>query len=154
MEDDLFMEEALKNAKIAFELNEVPVGAVCVYQGKIIAQGYNLVEGVQDATGHAEIRCLKKAQEYFNNWRLCGCVLYTTLEPCLMCYGAAILSRVTKIVYGASDLRHGACGGCFDLHLKTHPIHNIELKGGVLLEPSKKLLKDFFKKVRLNRDGP
>lgn len=148
MEDEGFMQQALLNAKKAFDLGEVPVGAVLVFQGKIIAESFNLVEKNKDATFHAEMQCLKEGQKIFNNWRLNDCTLYTTLEPCLMCYGAAILSRIKRIVYGAHDLRHGACGGCFHLHEQVHPIHNIELKGQVLATEAAQLLKDFFKKVR------
>lgn len=148
MNDHHFMKSALDNAKKAFELKEVPVGAVLVYQNKIIAQGFNQVESTQDATAHAEIFCIKEAQKILGNWRLSECVLYTTLEPCLMCFGALTLSRIQKIVYGASDLRHGACGGCYDLLKHTHPIHNIEVIGGLLKEEAAFLLKDFFKAVR------
>jgi tRNA(adenine34) deaminase len=148
MEDEEFMRAALKNAQIAFEQGEVPVGAVLVYQGNIIAEGYNLVEKNQNATCHAEMQCILEAQKKLSNWRLSECTLYTTLEPCLMCYGAAILARVKKIVYGANDFRHGACGGCFHLHENDHPIHKIDLVGQVLAEESAGLLKSFFKKVR------
>jgi tRNA(adenine34) deaminase len=154
MDDESFMRQALVNAGHAFELNEVPVGAVLVYQGKIIAESHNRVEKFQDATCHAEMGCIQQGQKIFNNWRLTDCILYTTLEPCLMCYGAAVLSRIKKIVYGASDLRHGACGGCFDIHNQPHPIHHVELQGGILLEPSKELLKNFFKKMRNIKNGP
>jgi len=148
MDDEAFMKEALKNAKFAFELGEVPVGSVMVFQENIIATGFNQVEKKQDATAHAEMICLRESQNFFNNWRLNDCVLYTTLEPCLMCFGALTLSRIKKVVYGAPDLRHGACGGCYHLQEKKHPIHNIELKAGVLEEESKALLRNFFKKVR------
>lgn len=148
MEDEEFMQRALENANKAFEQGEVPVGAVLVFQGKIIAEGFNLVEKNQDATFHAEMQCLKLGQKIFSNWRLSDCTLYTTLEPCLMCFGAAVLSRIKKIVYGANDLRHGACGGCFSMHEHKHPIHNIELVGHVLAAESSQLLKNFFKKVR------
>ena len=148
MDDEHFMQEALKNAFDAFSANEVPVGAVLVYQGKIIAQGFNQVEAACVATRHAEMQCLERGAEALGGWRLSECVLYTTLEPCLMCFGAAILSRVKKIVFGANDLRHGACGGCFDLTQTTHPIHNVEVVGGVLRQECGQILKDFFKKVR------
>ncbi len=148
MDDEGFMQKALVNAKKAFELNEVPIGAVLVFQGKIIAEGYNLVEKDHDATSHAEMRCIKEGQSVLKNWRLNDCVLYTTLEPCLMCYGASVLSRIKKIVYGAPDLRHGACGGCYDVRSQPHPIHHVEVVGGVLLDPCKDIIKDFFKKVR------
>ena len=148
MDDEAFMKEALKNAKFAFENNEVPVGAVLVYQGKIITEAYNTVEASRDSTEHAEMKCIREAQKKLSNWRLIDCTLYTTLEPCLMCYGAAVLARVKKIVYGANDLRHGACGGCYHLHDTKHPIHHVELNGGILLEESKLLLKNFFQKVR------
>lgn len=153
MDDFLFMEEALKQAKKAFIENEVPVGSVLVYQNKIIASAYNLVETHQDATCHAEMQVIKQAQKILNNWRLSDCVLYTTLEPCLMCYGAIVLSRIKKIVYGANDLRHGACGGCYHLLDKKHPIHQPEVLGGVMQEEAQAILKNFFKKVRENKDG-
>jgi tRNA(adenine34) deaminase len=153
MDDFFFMEEALKEAKKAYTEKEVPVGAVIVYQNKIIASAYNLVETNGDATSHAEMQVIKEAQKKLNNWRLNDCVLYTTLEPCLMCYGAIILSRIKKIVYGANDLRHGACGGCFNLLDKKHPIHQPEIIGGVLVSEAQALLKDFFKEVREGKNG-
>jgi len=153
MDDLFFMQKALEEAKKAFELNEVPVGAVLVCQKKIIASAYNFVESKLDATMHAEMQVIREGQTVLNNWRLGDCILYTTLEPCLMCYGAIILSRVKKIVYGANDLRHGACGGCFNLLDKKHPIHQPEILGGVEKEQSQILLKEFFKKVRKEKDG-
>jgi len=148
MDDQSFMHQALDLAMKAFNEGEVPVGALVVYEGRILSSGYNQVEKKQDATAHAELIAIKEAQCQIKNWRLTDCTVYTTLEPCLMCYGALILSRVKKIVYAAPDLRHGACGGCYHLHEKPHPIHQPEIYGGVLMEASRQLLKDFFKKVR------
>lgn len=153
MNDHEFMTLALENAKKAFQLGEVPVGAVLVHQNKIIAQGFNQVESTNDATAHAEIFCIKEAQKVLGNWRLSECVLYTTLEPCLMCFGALTLSRIQKIIYATNDFRHGACGGCYDLLQQVHPIHNIEVVGGVLKEEASFLLKDFFKKIREGKDA-
>lgn len=137
------MKAALEEAQKAYAAREVPVGAVIVFQNQIIASAYNQVETLQDATAHAEMLCLKQAAEKLGNWRLLDCTLYCTLEPCLMCAGAIILSRVKKIVWGAQDIRHGA-GGSF-IH---HPIHRVEVHQGVLHHESSKLLKDFFKEQR------
>lgn len=138
------MKEALKEAEIASVKGEVPVGCVLVFQGKIIARSHNLVETLSDATAHAEMLCLKEAAKILNNWRLLESTLYCTLEPCIMCAGALILSRVKKVVYGAPDFRHGAG----DLLHKPHPIHQLEVQGGVLADESSHLLKSFFKDVR------
>src|SRR5574338_1269803 len=109
-DDERFMREAIKQALIAFEHNEVPVGAVIVKKGQIIARGYNQVELLRDATAHAEMLAITSAESALENWRLTGATLYCTLEPCAMCAGAALLSRLDAIVWGAPDIRHGANG--------------------------------------------
>lgn len=148
MYDLFYMGEALKEAKFAFEKEEVPVGAVIVFQNNIIARAHNLVETTRDATMHAEIQCIKKASHVLENWRLLDCTLYTTLEPCAMCGGALILSRISKIIYGAKDFRHGACGGWTNFLNEKHPIHNMVCVGGVLEKEAAALLTEFFQKQR------
>ena len=143
-----YMEEALEEAKKAFAMGEVPVGAVLVAGEKIIARGHNQVECLQDATAHAEILCLKEASRAKQDWRLTETILYVTLEPCSMCLGAAILSRVKKIIWGCSDPRHGALGGWINLAEKEHPIHKIESEGYVMEAESRLLLQTFFQEVR------
>ena len=147
--DEFFMREALKEAQKAFDLGEVPVGAVLVLDGEIIARAYNKVEIDNDATSHAEALCIKMASAFLKNWRLLNTTLYTTLEPCSMCAGALLLSRVSRVVWGAPDLRHGAAGSWVDILTKQHPIHNIDLQGGVLAEESAFLLKKFFRERRI-----
>jgi tRNA(adenine34) deaminase len=143
-EDEFFMREALVEAEKAFAADEVPVGAVLVHQNKIIARAHNQVESLKDATAHAEILCLQRASKILGNWRLLGTTLYCTLEPCSMCAGAMILSRVKKVVWGAPDLRQGACGSLFHILDAAHPIHQIEVEKNVLIEESAALLKKFF----------
>lgn len=142
------MHEALLEAKKAFSLGEVPVGCVIVFENQIISRAHNQTENLIDPTSHAEVLAIKQAAKYFNDWRLSGTTLYTTLEPCTMCAGAAILSRVDTIVWGAPDHRQGALGSHINVLEKKHPIHEIEIRGPVLEEESAYLLKSFFKEVR------
>ena len=109
--DKDYMEVALEEAQKAYDAGEVPVGAVVVFQNQIISRSYNQVESLQDASAHAEMLCLKQAAQKLGNWRLLDCTLYCTLEPCLMCAGAMILSRIKTLVWGAQDIRHGAQHG-------------------------------------------
>jgi tRNA(adenine34) deaminase len=143
--DEYFMELALELALEAFKKNEVPVGAVLVKEGVVIAASHNQVEANGDATSHAEVLCIKKASQALSNWRLLETTLYVTLEPCAMCLGAILLSRVKRVVYAAEDFRHGACGSWVNLLEKKHPIHNIEITKGILKERSAALLSGFFK---------
>lgn len=149
MNDEFFMNAALKEAERAFHEGEVPVGAVLVCDGKIIAKAHNLVETLQDATAHAEVLCLKQGAHILNNWRLNGSTLYCTLEPCSMCAGAMILSRVSTVVWGAPDLRHGADGSWIELLQMEHPIHRIEVRRGILREESAAMLTEFFRLKRI-----
>lgn len=146
--DHFFMKEALKEAEKAYKKNEVPVGAVLVYQNKIISRGYNQVETLKDATAHAEMICLRSGTAFFGNWRLADCTLYSTVEPCVMCAGAMIASRIKRLVWGTEDYRVGANGSWIDLFEKKHPIHEIVLSKHVLKEPCSFILKDFFQKLR------
>lgn len=146
--DLFFMREALKEAKKALEKDEVPVGSVLVLEGKVIARGHNQVELLQDATAHAEILCITSGAAALKNWRLSGTTLYCTLEPCCMCAGAMLSSRIDRLVFGAPDLRVGACGSWIDLFAAGHPIHSIEIVRGILEAESSALLKEFFQKAR------
>lgn len=146
--DEFFMREALEEAKLAMEQDEVPVGAVLVYKGKIIARAHNLVEKLKDASAHAEMLCLKEASKLLDNWRLKETTLYCTLEPCAMCAGAMLLSRVHSLVWGAPDLRHGAHGSWMNLLDANHPIHNVIVRTKILEEESAALLREFFQRKR------
>lgn len=142
------MLEALKEAWKAFNAKEVPVGAVLVREGQIIARGYNQVELLKDATAHAEMLCLTAGEVALDNWRLVKTTLYCTLEPCAMCVGAMYLTRIGKLVYGAPDLRHGAGGSWTNLLALKHPTHQFEVETGVLADQSAELMRLFFQKRR------
>lgn len=146
--DNFYMQIALQEAEIAFKKNEVPVGCVIVSGDLILAKAHNLVEACLDATAHAELLCIKKASEALGNWRLNGVTLYTTLEPCSMCFGAIMLSRIKRVVFAAKDLRHGACGSWVDLSKEKHPTHSIEINSGLYEDEASMLLKKFFRKRR------
>ncbi len=146
--DEEFMQIALKEALKAYKKGEVPVGAVLVQDGKIVAKAHNLVEKRQDATAHAELVCIQKASKNKKNFRLTDCTLYTTLEPCLMCAGAIVLSRVKKIVYAAFDLRHGAIVSTYQVFENRHPIHTPEFKQGPYQDQAAEIMRKFFKQQR------
>jgi len=146
--DLYYMGLALREAQKAFEEDEVPVGAILVQDNRVIAKGHNQVEMLQDATAHAEMLALTSAFSYFNSWRIPNLELYCTLEPCTMCAGAIIASRVKRLVYAAPDIRLGACGSFVDLMSEKHPMHQVEIHGGVLEEESAFLLKTFFQQKR------
>lgn len=142
------MKEALKEAYKAAAKGEVPVGAVIVAGGEVIARGHNLKERLADPTAHAEILALREAALRLGSWRLNDCTLYVTMEPCPMCAGAAIQGRVQRIVYGAPDPRAGAAGSCVDLLGATCFNHRVEVAGGVLGEKCTRLVQEFFRKLR------
>lgn len=146
------MKEALKEARKAFSQDEVPIGAVLVKDGKIIARGHNQVELLQDATAHAEMLCLTSAAGVLENWRLEETTLYCTLEPCCMCAGAIINSRVKRLVWGAPDSRVGVHGSWIDLFEKKHPIHNLEITPRILEAESAELMRSFFQKKRREKE--
>ncbi len=152
MDDEFFMKLALEEARKAFLLGEVPVGAVVVHKGEMIASGYNQVEMKKDASFHAEMVALKQAAEVLGGWRLQECTLYCTLEPCCMCAGSMYLFRIASLVWGAPDLRHGANGSLVDLFTIDHPIHAVSIKGGVMQEECGQILKEFFQKRRGEKD--
>ena len=148
MTDSVFMQEALKEARKAYKEGEVPVGAVLVGNGKVIARGHNQVELLKDATAHAEMLCIGSGAVALGNWRLLDTTLYCTIEPCCMCAGALFLSRVKRLVWGAPDLRHGANGSFCDLFALKHPTHSIEVTSGVLADICGALIQEFFRERR------
>lgn len=143
-----YMLEALNEARLAFSEEEVPVGAILVYKGAIIARDHNRVEKKKDCTAHAEILCIRKAAEVIGDWRLTDATLYTTLEPCSMCAGAIILSRIPIVVWGASDIRYGAGGTQIDLFTALRSVHKVNVIKGIFEWESSSLLKKFFSNRR------
>lgn len=142
--DDYFMQEALREAKKAFALDEVPVGAVVVSNNRIIARAHNLTEQLHDVTAHAEMQAITAASNYLGAKYLTDCILYVTLEPCVMCAGALFWSQLAAVVYGAPDTKRGFVSTQIALHPRT------TLKGGVLEADCSALLKDFFARRRLS----
>ena len=141
--DEHFMREALKEAKEALAADEIPVGAVIVHSGKIIARGRNMTEKLNDVTAHAEMICFTSAAAFLNSKYLTDCVLYVTLEPCVMCAGASFWTQIPQIVFGATDAKRGY------QRCKTNLLHpSTKIKGGVLEEACSNLLKEFFRKKR------
>ncbi len=149
--DEYFMRCALELARVASEGDEVPVGAVIVREGRIVSADFNGREELRDATYHAETAAIRKACGALGGWRLIGCELYVTLEPCAMCAGAILNARIPRTVIGADDPKYGAFGSTADL---SHPPfgHRTELVRGVLAEESARLMRDFFLKKRKTRD--
>jgi tRNA(adenine34) deaminase len=138
------MQLALEQAQQAWDLGEVPVGAVVVKDGEVIAVGCNQPIGRHDPTAHAEIVALRAAAEKLGNYRLPGCELYVTLEPCVMCSGAMMHARLAKVVFGASDPKTGACGSVLNLFEQEQLNHHTEIVGGVMAEECGAMLKNFF----------
>lgn len=152
-EDEKFMLEALKEAWKSFLEEEVPIGAVLVHKGRIISRGHNQVEMLKDATAHAEMLCMTAGSAALENWRLADTTLYCTAEPCAMCAGALLLSRIPNLVWGTPDIRHGANGSWVNLFDKPHPTHTVTIRHGVLQEPCSTLMKDFFVKRRAQKNA-
>ncbi|MDO9026752.1 MAG: tRNA adenosine(34) deaminase TadA [bacterium] len=146
--DNSYMHRALKLAQKAALNNEVPVGAVVVYGGRIVGRGWNQVETRKDASRHAEIIALKQAAKKLGRWRLTGCTLYVTLEPCAMCAGAMVLSRIDRLVYAASDPKAGACGSVLNIVEDKRLNHRIVVDRGLLEKEASEMLKVFFKDKR------
>ena len=144
MDDNFYMQEALKEAFKALEEDEVPVGSIIVYKNKIIARSYNQVRRLKDPTAHAEILAITQACSSLNYERLNGCKMYVTIEPCIMCAGALILSRVNRLIYGASDNRQGAFGSLFDITEYKNTHHKINVKRGVFKKECASLIQNFF----------
>ena len=146
--DEKFMLEALKEAEKSANFDEVPVGAVIVKDGKIIARGHNLREKTKDPTSHAEIVTIRKACKKLNSWRLENCTIYVTIEPCSMCAGTLLWTRIGRIVYGAKDPKGGALISSFELFKVKNINHHPEITGGVLEFKCAEIIKNFFKNKR------
>lgn len=148
----LFLEKAIEEAKKAITLDEVPVGAVIVKNNEIIASGYNLKESTNDPTAHAEIIAIRKAAKVLGSWRLSGCEMYVTLEPCTMCAGAIVQSRISKLYIGTYDPRAGGCGTVFNITQSDHLNHWVDVKW-LYDEECSDLLQEFFYEKRRNKNG-
>lgn len=146
--DALYMQQAIEQARNAWALGEVPVGAVVVKDGEVIATGFNQPIGKHDPTAHAEIMALRSAANILGNYRLVGCELYVTLEPCAMCSGAMMHARLARVVFGAVDPKTGTCGSVVNLFEQEKLNHHTNITGGVLAEECGLLLKQFFAERR------
>lgn len=143
-----FMREALAEAEKAYALGEVPVGAVVVCDGKIIGRGHNLRETLVDSSAHAEIFALREAARKIGDWRLTGCAIYVTIEPCPMCAGAVVQFRVPKLVYGAKDPKAGAVDSVLDIVRHPRFNHQVEVVSGILEEECRLIIQKFFRNLR------
>lgn len=146
-----YMKEALKEAKKAYKKDEVPVGAVIVNNGAIIARAHNIKETKKDTTKHAEMIAIQKASKAVGAWRLENCEMYVTLEPCTMCAGAIINARIKKVTYGTSDEKTGACGSVLNLFEDYKFNHKVGCEKGIMQKECEQILKDFFKKLRQSK---
>ena len=150
LEDDKrYMKMAIEQAKIAEENGDVPIGAVIVYKNQIIGKAYNQREQLKDPTAHAEIIALTQAAAFLESWRLNGCTMYVTLEPCPMCAGALVLGRLDRLVYGCDDPKTGACKSLYNIVQDERLNHRLEVTSGVLAEDCSKMLQDFFQRRRI-----
>jgi tRNA(adenine34) deaminase len=145
---EYWMKQAFGEAEKAYEKKEVPVGAVLVFQNKIIGRGFNLSETLQDPTAHAEMMAITAGSEYLNSKRLLDTALYVTLEPCAMCAGAIVLARIPVLVYGSSDPKAGACGSLYNIVQDQRLNHQVEVVNGILENKCSLILSEFFKKLR------
>lgn len=148
-QDEQYMLEAIKAAEIAEENGDVPIGAVIVYENQIIGRAYNQREQLADPTAHAEIIALTQAAAFLESWRLNDCTMYVTLEPCPMCAGALVNSRIDRLVYGCSDPKTGACKTLYNIVQDERLNHRLEVTSGVLQEQCRKQLQEFFAKRRI-----
>jgi tRNA(adenine34) deaminase len=146
--DEYWMAAALRQAELAYDLDEVPVGAVVVHRDRIIGRGYNQTEQLQDPTAHAEILAIGAAASSLGSWRLLECTLYVTVEPCCMCAGAIVWSRLSRLVYGAPDPKAGACGSLYDIVNDRRLNHRVPTTHGVRMDEAAGLMKAFFQKRR------
>lgn len=146
-----FMKEALKEAQKSYKKEEIPVGAIIVKDGKIIAKGHNLKETKTDPTKHAEIIAIQKACKKLQTWRLTGCTMYVTLEPCSMCAGSLIQARIDKVVIGTMDEKTGACGSVLNLLADYKFNHIVQIETGIMQEECKTILQQFFKELRAKK---
>ena len=143
-----YMLEALKEANAAAAEGEVPIGAVIVRDGEIIARAHNRTEQDKDPTAHAEILAIREAAARLGGWRLPGCSMYVTIEPCSMCAGAIVWARIERLYIGAMDPKAGACGSLYNIPSDSRLNHNVEIETGLMGEECSRLMKDFFRKLR------
>jgi len=143
-----YMQLALERARLAPALGEVPIGAVLVCDGQVLAEVHNFREAWQDPTAHAEVVAIREAASRLGTWRLTGATLYVTVEPCSMCTGAIIQSRISRLVFGAKDPKAGACGSVFNLPEERRLNHRVEVVGGILEQESQELIQAFFRRLR------
>lgn len=146
-----FMAEALVEAQKAFELGEIPIGAVIERDGVIIGRGHNLTETTKDPTAHAEMIAIREAAKTLGGWRLIGCNMYVTCEPCSMCAGAMIWARLQKVYIGTMDPKSGACGSVFNIPSEKKLNHQVETETGIMQEECSAIMKKFFKELRIKK---
>ncbi len=149
--DEQYMHLALKEAKKAEEINEVPIGAIIVNQNGIIASGYNERESTKLAVSHAEMIAITKANKQLNSWRLEDCTLYVTLEPCPMCAGAIVQSRIKRVVFGASDQKAGCAGTILNLLEESKFNHQVNVTSGILADECQRIISNFFHTIRVKK---
>ena len=147
-EDEKWMRCALAEAQLALKKNEVPIGAVVVNEDRIIGRGHNQVESLKDPTAHAEIIAIGAASNYLNSWRLSGSSIYVTIEPCAMCAGAIVLSRLDRLIFGAEDPKAGACGSLYNVVQDIRLNHQVQIIPYVLEQECRQILEAFFEKIR------
>ena len=152
-QDEIYMAAAIQEARRAQILNEVPIGAVIVKDGEIIGKGFNLRESMQTTLTHAELIAIQEANQAVGSWRLEDCTLYVTLEPCPMCAGALVQSRIKRVVYGASDSKAGCAGTLMNLLEEPRFNHQVEVTSGILEQQCSTILKNFFKALRQKKSG-
>jgi len=145
---EFYMQEALREARKAFDEDEVPVGAVIVHNGSIIARAHNQIKLLKDPTAHAEMIAITQAANHLQNERLIGSLIYVTIEPCSMCAGAVVLARIKELFYAADDPKAGACGSAADIANNKNLNHRVKIEKGILGQESGALLREFFKKKR------
>ena len=146
--DNFFMKKALEQAEEAYNLKEVPIGAVIVKNGKIVGSGYNRKEASLDTTNHAEIVAIREASKNLKSWRLTDCSMYVTVEPCPMCAGAIVNSRIKDLVIGTMDPKGGACGSLYNIVEDNNLNHLVNVRRGIMEEECSNIMKNFFKKLR------
>ena len=149
--DEKYMKEAIRQARKALALNEVPIGCVIVYEGKIIARGYNRRNTDKSTLSHAELNAIRRAAKKLGDWRLDGCTMYVTLEPCQMCAGAIVQARIARVVVGCMNPKAGCAGSILNLLDMKEFNHQVQLETGVLEEECSMLMKTFFKELRMKQ---
>ncbi len=146
-----FMQEALEQGRKAYAIGEIPIGSVVVYEGRVVGRGHNLRERDNDPVAHAEVVAIREAAQTLGSWRLTGCTLYVTIEPCPMCAGALVMARIDRLVYGAADPKAGAVDSLFDLVRDPRLNHRVDVTAGVLREDCADLMQAFFRQLRIRK---